>query len=442
MNTIESSPSSSFSSSLSYPEPRARARRGRTRLPLIAAACLSALVLVACGKKDGAAAATAAASPASAKNEAPRPVRVITAGASDVTDAIFLPGEVRARFEQRYGFRVPGKISQRLVDVGQEVKAGQVLAILDSQDVMPQINAQAAQVDVARTDLNFQRSELKRQQELRDKGFVSGAALERQAAATESASARLKAAQSQLATAQNGLNFQTLRADKAGVVVGVDAEAGSVVAAGQSVVRVAQLGEREILVNAPERAVTQMKTASGFLVAFDALPGKYVRAKLRELSPAADPASRTYAARLTLLDATAEVKLGMSATVRSEFGATKAIVIPNSALYTRDNVTRVWLLDRASETVKPVEVKLGASTNDGVTVASGLKAGDLVVTAGANLLQPGQKVRLIESTPVATESSAPAPKNTGYTEKKSAEPKPAVIAANPEKKGADKEKAQ
>jgi hypothetical protein len=132
----------------------------------------------------------------------------------------------------------------------------------------------------------------------------------------------------------------------------------------------------------------------------------------------------------------------MSATVRSEFGATKAIVIPNSALYTRDSVTRVWLLDRASDTVKPVEVKLGASTNDGVTVASGLKAGDLVVTAGANLLQPGQKVRLIESTPVATESSGSTPKNTGDTEKKSVEPKPAVIAANLNKKGADKEKAQ
>ncbi|MGL5003444.1 MAG: efflux RND transporter periplasmic adaptor subunit, partial [Casimicrobium sp.] len=348
----------------------------------------SAVLLTACGKKDEAA--------APAKSDPPRPVRVMTVGTSDVSDAIFLPGEVRARYEQRYGFRVPGKIARRFVDVGQEVKAGATLAVLDSQDALPAINAQAAQVEVAKTDLKFQQSELRRQQELRDKGFVSGAALERQAASTESANARVKAAQSQLASAQNGLNFQTLRADKAGVVVGVDAEAGSVVAAGQSVVRIAQLGEKEILVNAPERNVAQMKKASGFIAIFDALPGKHFKATLRELSPAADPASRTYAARLSIIDETDEIKLGMSATLRSELAQAKSIVIPNTALYTRDSATRVWLVDRASETVKAVEVKLGESTNDGVVIASGLNAGDVLVTAGANLLQVGQKVRVID----------------------------------------------
>ncbi len=367
------------------------------------------LLVTACGKKEDAANANAIP----AKAEPPRPVRVITVGASDVADAIYLPGEVRARYEQRYGFRVPGKIARRMVDVGQEVKVGATLAVLDSQDVLPGINAQVAQVDVAKTDLKFQQSELKRQQELRDKGFVSGAALERQAASTESASARVKAAQSQLASAQNGLNFQTLRADKAGVVVGVDAEAGSVVSAGQSVVRIAQLGEKEILVNAPERNVSQMKGASGFLVVFDALPGKYFKAKLRELAPAADPASRTYPAKLALVDANDDVKLGMSATVRSELSAAKSIVIPNTALYTRDATTRVWLVDRASETVKSVDVKLGESTNEGVVIASGLKTGDVLVTAGANLLQPGQKVRVIDvpgatQTPQTSVSQQPA----------------------------------
>jgi membrane fusion protein, multidrug efflux system len=395
---------------------------------------LATLALAACGKKEEAAAPQ--------KVEPPRPVRVMTVGASDVADAMYLPGEVRARFEQRFGFRVPGKISRRLVDVGQEVKAGQVLAVLDSQDVMPQINAQAAQVEVARTDVNFQRSELKRQTELRDKGFVSGASLERQSAATESADARLKAAQSQLANAQNGLNFQTLRADRAGVVVGVDAEAGSVVSAGQSVVRVAQLGERDVLVNAPERAVAQLKTASGFLVAFDALPGKFFRAKLRELSPAADQASRTYAARLTLLDASDEVKLGMSATVRSELGAAKAIVIPNTALYTRDNATRVWLIDRASESVRAVEVKVGANTNDGVAIAEGLKAGDIVVTAGANLLQPGQKVRVVDTQVATTEQPKLAsPNSNGTITKNSNVPKNINNEAKDQSNGANKKEA-
>jgi RND family efflux transporter MFP subunit len=226
------------------------------RFKTVTAVIASVLLITACGKQDAAKAETQ-------KVESPRPVRYLQVGVSDLADISYLPGEVRPRFEQRYGFRVPGKISQRLVDVGQEVKAGQVLAVLDSQDVVPAINAQAAQVDVAKTDMTFQQSELKRQQELREKGFVSGAALERQNAATDAANARVKAAQSQLASVQNNLSFQTLRADKAGVVVGVDAEAGSVVAAGQSVVRVAQLGEREILLNAPERAVSLMKTARG-----------------------------------------------------------------------------------------------------------------------------------------------------------------------------------
>ena len=187
-------------------------------------------------------------------------------------------------------------------------------------------------------------------------------------------------------------------------MVSVDAEAGSVVAAGQSVIRVAQLGEKELVVNVPERAVGLMKKAAGFAAHFDAIPGKLYTAKLRELAPAADAASRTYTARLSIVNADEALKLGMSATVRMDLGAAQAIVVPNTALYTRDNTTRVWLVDRASETVKTVEVKVGESTNEGVAIISGLKSGDLVVTAGANLLLAGQKVRLIDA-PAATSNS-------------------------------------
>jgi membrane fusion protein, multidrug efflux system len=360
------------------------------------------LALSACGKQDP-------AKGEAIKSEPPRPVRTLQVGVAPLGDVSYLPGEVRPRFEQRYGFRVAGKISRRLVDVGQEVKVGQVLAVLDSQDVLPAINAQAAQVDVAKTDFKLQQSELKRQQELRDKGFVSGAALERQAATSDAANARVKAAQSQLASAQNGLSFQTLRADKAGVVIGVDADAGSVVTAGQSVVRVAQLGEREVLVNVPERAVGQMRKAQGFAVAVDALPGKYYAAVLRELSPAADPVSRTYPARLALTNADDAIQLGMSTTVRVVLAQAQVITVPHAALYTRDDKTRVWVVDRAAQTANPVEVKIGDTTVDSVVVTSGLKAGDIVVTAGANLLQPGQKVKL-------TDAAGPSPATAQKTD--------------------------
>lgn len=380
-------------------------------LALSLATAASLATLSGCGKKDAPSADAKPEAPTATKAEPPRPVRVMQVGMSSLSDISYLPGEVRPRYEQRYGFRVPGKIARRMVDVGQVVKAGQALAVLDSQDVLPAIDAQAAQVEVAKTDWVLQVSELKRQQELRDKGFVSGAALERQAATTAAADARVKAAQSQLANAKNGLTFQTLKADKAGVVIAVDAEAGSVVAAGQSVVRVAQLGEKEIVVNVPEREVGQMKLAKGFLAQFDAIPGKTYAATLRELAPAADAASRTYAAKLSIVNADDALKLGMSATVRLDLGAAQSIVVPNTALYTRDNATRVWLVDRASETVRAVEIKVGESTNDGVVVTSGLKPGDLVVTAGANLLLAGQKVRLIDvpaAPPAAAASATPA----------------------------------
>ncbi len=329
------------------------------------------------------------------KEEPARPVRYITIAPGSVGELVYLPAELRPRYEQRYGFRVPGKIAKRFVDVGQKVSVGQTLATLDPADVLPAINAQRAQVDVARADLVLQQNQLKRQQGLRDKEYISAAALETQTTAVQAATARLAASQSQLANVQNGLTFQTLKAEKAGVVIAVDAEAGSVVAAGQAVIRVAQAGEQELVVNVPERSVALMRKARSFNASFDASPGKIYTASLRELSPIADPASRTYAARLHLNESDDALRLGMSASVQLDLGAAQAIVVPNTALYTRDNITRVWLLDKANQTVKPTDIKTGESTADGVVVLSGLKAGDLVVTAGSNLLLAGQKVKIV-----------------------------------------------
>ena len=164
---------------------------------LLISLTLGSALLAGCGQGDASPAVAAGAVATSDDAKAgptppPRPVRVMTVGLSRLDDVSVLPGEIRPRFEQRYGFRVGGKMARRLVDVGQEVKAGQVLAELDSQDVQPAINAQAAQVEVARSDFKLQQNELKRQQELRDQGFVSGAAIERQEAATESARSRLR----------------------------------------------------------------------------------------------------------------------------------------------------------------------------------------------------------------------------------------------------------
>jgi membrane fusion protein, multidrug efflux system len=350
-------------------------------------AVMFAIGLTACAKK-----AEVAVAP---KEEPARPVRTLTVSAGTLGDSVYLPAEVRARHEQRYGFRVGGKLAKRLVEVGQTVKAGQVLAVMDSADVMPAINAQNAQVDSAKTDLALQQAELKRVQDLASKGFVSTASLDRQKATTDAAQARLKAAVAQLGSVQNGLQFQTLKADTAGVVLAVDAEAGTVVAAGQSVIRCAQLGEKELVINVPEASLVAIRNAKTFVANFSALPGKVYQGKLRELSPSSDPASRTYAARISVQNPDDALSLGMSGTVQVEQVAGSAIVVPNSALYSRDSVVRVWLVDKASQTVNAVPVTLGATTNDGVVIKTGLKNGDIVVTAGASLLLAGQKVKLL-----------------------------------------------
>jgi membrane fusion protein, multidrug efflux system len=370
----------------------------RTRLPItafISLLCLTSGLLVSgCGKKPDSTSQSGAAK--AAPEEPPRPVRSVVVGNTEVGDTIYLPGDIRARHEQRLGFRVGGKIASRAVEVGQTVAVGKVLATLDSADVMPQINAQSAQLEVARVNTKFQEADLKRQQELRDKGFISAAAIDRQATSTDSARAQEQAAASSLANARNALAFQTLRADRAGIVVGIDAEAGNVVAAGQSVIRLAQTGEIEVAVNVPERSVNALRSAKSLEIAIEALPGKLFKGTLRELAPSADPATRTFPARLSIAAPDEAIKLGMTATVRATIGSAQAITIPLSAIATRDGQQKVWIVDNATQTVQATAITTGAIVGDAITVASGLGAGQRVVTAGANLLIPGQKVRVVE----------------------------------------------
>jgi multidrug efflux system membrane fusion protein len=360
-----------------------------SRSPITPSLLVTAMLLAACTGDPS--------PPAAAAAETPRPVRAMQVQPAGAVDGLVLPGEVRARHEHRYGFRVGGKIARRWVEVGQPVAAGQVLAVLDAADVTPVLAAQQAQVEAAQAEAALQRAERTRQRTLREQGFLSGAALERQEALTDAAEARLAAAVAAREQARNALAFQTLRADRAGIVTAVEVEAGSVVAAGQPVLRVAATGENELLVAVPERAVNAVRGALSMRATLDALPGRTFDLRLRELAPGADPASRTYAARLTFVQPDPGLRWGMSATVRIALDETPVIVVPLSALQTSDATPRVWVIDTSSRTVQPVAVTLGGGRDDGVVVREGLRGGEWVVTAGANLLQPGQRVRLPEA---------------------------------------------
>lgn len=348
---------------------------------------LAALLLVACSKTE-------------APPEALRPVRVLRMAPTEVAAALQLPGEVRARYESQLGFRIGGKVVRREVEVGQAVKTGQVLVRLDPQDLQLAQQAQDSILAAARTDLQVAQADLKRYRELREKNFISQAEMERRDAAFDTARARLEAAQSQLQQLRNQVGYSTLVADTAGVITSVEVEAGQVVAAGQTVLRIARPGEKEIAVAVPEGSMAVLRRAASLEIRLSALPDRVWRGTLRELSPRADPATRTFAARVSLPEAGAAVEIGMSATLAVRGSAAPDVLqVPLAALYTRDNQAHVWTVDEKSGAVTLTVVQTAGVAGNQIVISSGLKPGDLVVTAGAQLLTPGQRVRLLTTQP-------------------------------------------
>lgn len=344
--------------------------------------------------------------PTPVRDERPRPVRSVVVELSRTTVVLTLPGEVRPRVETRYGFRVGGKISQRLVSVGDSVKAGQPLARLDPMDLAPALASGRAQLEAANTELKLARIELERLKELRGLNYVSQAQVDRQQAQADSAEARRRTAAAQLSQATTSIGFQNLVSDTAGVVTAVEAEAGQVVAAGQTVVRIARTDEKELLINVPEADLSLARATRTWTVTIPALGSAPLSAEMRELSPLADPASRTYPMRLILRGDSAGIALGMTATAQASRESDEAFVLPMSALYSLSGEPHVWLVaDDLS--VGPVPVRTAGLLDDAVRITAGLKAGDRVVTAGANLLVPGQKVRLLDERPSGKDESRP-----------------------------------
>ncbi|MBZ0126640.1 MAG: efflux RND transporter periplasmic adaptor subunit [Rhodocyclaceae bacterium] len=338
------------------------------RLRIPGAAVLAVLAVAACSKPEPPA-------------QPLRTVRVMKVDGAAASGSLTFPGEVRARYESRLGFRLGGKIVERRVDVGAAVKRGQVLARLDAQDA----SLNAAQAEAARA---LAEAEAKRYRDLRAKNFVSQAVLD----AKETA---LKTAAAQAGVARNQAGYTTLVADRDGVVTAVEAEAGQVVAAGQTVLRVAEGNEKEIVIAVPEGDVEKVRGAEGFAVALNSLPGRSWVGRLRELSPSADPATRTFAARIGVPEADESVRLGMSARVEAKVSrGDTALRLPLSAFFTRNDQANVWVVDPATQTVTLTKVETDGVAGNDMRVKAGLQSGQLVVTAGASLLEPGQKVRL------------------------------------------------
>ena len=361
------------------------------------------------------AAALLALSACSKTQPAPDPVRSVrtVTVASDTAGGSFdYAAEVRARTESRLGFRVGGKLVQRSVNLGDRVRPGQVLAQLDPQDLkLGQDNANA-QLASAQAALDLAQADFGRFKELRDKEFISSAELERREATLKSAQAQWRQAQAQVAVQRNQTGYSSLVSDVAGVVTGVDAEPGAVLAAGSPVLRVALDGPRDAVFSVPEDKVELIRAVAAQPGGFSVVPwgdkSTALPASLRELSASADPVTRTFLVKADL--GNAPLRLGQTATVRVELPRTEGVIkLPLSALKEEQGRSTVWLVDMASMTVKLQTVQIaGADGNDAV-ISAGLAPGQVVVTAGVHVLSPGQKVKLygqpVAATPAALAAS-------------------------------------
>ena len=360
----------------------------------------------------GAAMLVSACSRPAPPEEPVRSVKVITVGLGAFESGQEYAGEVRARVESRLGFRVAGKITKRTVEVGQRVKAGQLLAQLDPRDYQLAADAGRAQVVAATTQRDLAAADLTRYRTLKDQNFISGAELERREATLKAAQATLEQAQAQLAGQGNQTGYTQLLADVSGVVTAVEAEAGQVVAAGTPVVRIAQDGPRDVVFAVPEDKLARVPVGSAVTVR-SWTGGPSLRGTVRELAASADPVTRTFPVKVTLSekDAGEALPLGATAYVVPQAVAQLAggvIKLPTSALRQEGKGSAVWVLDTASMTVRSQPVQIATADGNEAVIASGLQPGQKVVSAGVHVLSPGQKVTIYKPNgpdPIAEQSS-------------------------------------
>ncbi|TSA41687.1 MAG: efflux RND transporter periplasmic adaptor subunit [Betaproteobacteria bacterium] len=338
--------------------------------------------------------AVAACSKETPSPEPVRPVKTQRIAYAAAPDSLLLAGEVRARFEAPLAFQVGGRVVERAVNLGELVRRGQVLGRLDASDYRLAEDAQNAALAGARTELQLAEGDLARYRALREKGFISAAEMDRHQAVADGARARRDAAAASHAERRRQTGYATLTAESDGVVTALDFNVGQVVAVGQPLLKIARPGGREIEVAVPESELARFRAATAFQVNLNAMPGQNYSGKLRELAAAADPATRAYAARIAV-DGLPE-SLGLSATVRPLGRGGQVVRLPLAAVVSRDGTARVWKLDQATSTVHAATVTSAGVSGDDWLVSGGLAPGELVVTAGANLLREGQQVRVAQ----------------------------------------------
>src|SRR5438105_4165909 len=325
-----------------------------------------------------------------------RPVLVATVHYEAESPERSFVGTIKPRIETDMGFRVPGKVAKRLVEVGQTVDVGQPLATLDEVDLKLQAEQADAELHAATGVLAQAAAAEQRAKDLRAKGWTTDAQMDQSRAAADEARARVNRAERSVELTNNSLSYATLLADSRGVVTATLIDPGQVVASGQTAIRVARFAEKEAVVAIPETLVGRAKSGTASVTLWSDSEKKYT-AKLREIAPSADPATRTYLAKFSLPEADDKVSLGMTATLTLADAATERVAkLPLSALFSQGSNPSLYTVDDAGAVkLQPVVVK--SYESNAVVIAGGVIEGAKVVALGVQKIDPAQKVRVVSA---------------------------------------------
>lgn len=362
------------------------------RLPVISIVSVMALVLSGCSEQKA------------ETTEIIRPVKVVEIAAIDTSRTLSYSGTVRARTEMNLGFRVNGKITERLVDIGQRVNTGDLLARIDPSDYELALTSAKASLDATERQVETAELARVRAEQLFAKNVSPKSQLEQTTLSYNQAVATRDSARSALDQAKNQVSYTNLKSDQNGIVTAVSADIGQVVGSGTPVVSVAVDGEKEVLVAIPETDIAQFKPGKTVTVGFWSDASLMLQGKVREVAGSAEPQSRTFAVRISLPN-DQNVLLGMTAGIIAAASDVQQFVsIPLSALARKGGEPIVWTVDRTAETVHSRPVEVADFTGDGVRIAEGLKPGDVVVAAGTQFMTEGLKVKVGDD--VAQQSAA------------------------------------
>jgi len=348
--------------------------------------------------------------PAQAPQEGPepiRPVRVVTIEERPGGETVTLTGTVQAQEDVALAFRIGGQLIERSVNIGDQVSAGQVVARLDRSTWSDAVQAARANRAAALARLVEARNQVERFEPLLPRGFVSRQMFDQAVEARNAAQAMVDAAEAQVSTAETQLSYTDLLADGPGVVTARGAEPGEVVAAGRMVVRLARQGGRDAVFDVPARVKEQGHADIDVAVTLSTDPKVAATGRVREVSPEADPVTRTFKIRVGLSDPPEAMRLGSTVTGTVQLGGNPGMVIPAAALTATQGAPAVWVMDPVAGTVALRNVEIAGFELDQVLIAAGLSNGELVVTAGVQSLKPGQRVRLAGAPPPSAADSEP-----------------------------------